>query len=349
MAKQAMTRDIVSSYLSSVKPLIDNVIYDNVRGSPEDLYNASLHLVKAGGKRVRPAVTVAFSRMISGYSGDHAALLYGAAVEVLHTFTLIHDDIMDEDEKRRGVPTVHMVWGTANAILAGDLLYAYSMKLAAEATRSLDYYCQSIDPLTLLSEATIKVSEGQAMDMMFEKADQVAVDDYLTMVYLKTGALLEASAGLGVIAGRGDCEDVWSAMLYGRLVGIAFQIRDDYLGVFGDPEKTGKPKYSDLARGKKTLLLLYTIENAGRDRVEKLLAEERYEELAKLMEDVGAVDYAMNMARSLARDAAEIVDSIYRNSSGELDPDEDEGSDDAREKSRSFLKALAYFVVEREK
>ncbi len=343
-----MTRDIVASYLSSVKPLIDNVIYDNVRGSPESLYKSALHLVKAGGKRVRPAVTVAFSRMLSGYRGDHAALLYGAAVEVLHTFTLIHDDIMDEDEMRRGVPTVHKLWGTANAILAGDLLYAYSMKLASEAARASDYYCESVNPVSLLSEASIKVSEGQAMDMMFENAEHVAVDDYLTMVYLKTGALLEASAGLGAIAGEGGCEAVWGAMLYGRLVGIAFQIRDDYLGVFGDPEKTGKPRYSDLARRKKTLLLLYTIEKAGRDRVVKLLDEEKYGELAKLMQDVGAVDYAMNMARSLARDAAEIVDSLYRESE---DPEFDDvrGEDRVREEARSFLKALAYFVVEREK
>ena len=346
MAEYPELQALLKRYAS----MVDWFVYSELaRGSPDFIYKAGLHLFRAGGKRFRPFLVLAFARMLGGPRAEEAALPLAAAVELFHTFTLIHDDIMDEDETRRGVPTTHVVYGVPYAILAGDLDYALSYRSIWLATRSLpgDLVATAYN---ILTEASIRVVEGQAYDMSFEKMLEVDYNDYLQMIYLKTSALIEASAKLGALAAipyRGEQDRLSFGPLleaagqYGRFVGLAFQIRDDVLGVFGDPAKTGKPIYSDLRRGKKTILVLYAYkrtEGPDRELIEKVLrgqatSEEELRRAAEVIRRSGALDYAMSLARRLSQSAIEILDQI----------------DAVDATAKAALEQLARFTVEREK
>lgn len=325
--------------------LVDSYIYDDlVHGDPEYVYKAALHIIQAGGKRIRPLIVLAAARMLGGQAAETRAIPLAAAVEVFHTFTLIHDDIMDEDEIRRGVPTVHVLWGVPTAILAGDLLHSLSYKAILDSSR-LGLATEAVkDAIDVLVEAAIRVSRGQGYDMLFEKTS-ASYHDYLRMIYLKTGALIEASAKLGAIAAGASRETREALGSYGRLIGVAFQIRDDILGVYGDPKVTGKPRYSDLRRGKKTLLLLYALEKAEGDDKELLeriargevLEEGELERAAEIIKRTGALDYALGKARAYSNAAKRVLADLER-----------AGLVVDRE-AMEVLEELADFVVEREK
>ncbi len=331
----------LARYVSRYAMAVDSFIRDHVRGMPENLYKASLHLIRAGGKRLRPAIVLLFARGLGGLEAEQQALPLAASVELFHNFTLIHDDIMDKDETRRGVPTTHVLYGVDTAILAGDLLHAEAFRAIY---RGLEY---GLDPdvvakaLGLLAWAAKRVSEGQALDMSFEGRWDVTVQDYLEMIYLKTGALIEASAAMGALVAVGDESYMEAARQYGRLVGTAFQIRDDYLGVYGDPAKTGKPIYSDLRRGKKTILVLYALQHLPDAKAERLRAilgnpaagEAELAEAARLIEESGAPVYAMELAKEMSSNAQSLLEDL---------PAEDSTAIEA-------LRELASFVVEREK
>ncbi|MCE4629641.1 MAG: polyprenyl synthetase family protein [Desulfurococcales archaeon] len=332
--------------LEKYPSLIDLFIYKElVKGSPEHLYEASLHLIRAGGKRLRPIITLAVARMLGGQEAESKALPLAVATEVFHTFTLIHDDIMDQDEMRRGVKTVHKVWGEPVAILAGDLLFGLSYKsilLARQRGLSDKQIRMAVEALT---EASIRVSQGQAYDMRFEEEEEVDYHDYLNMIYLKTGALIETSAKLGGIAANAPMPIIERLGEYGAFVGIAFQIRDDILGVYGDPKKTGKPVFNDLRRGKKTILVLYALKHShGEDR--EILArilkgnvedEELLRRTADIIKETGALDYAIKLAQTYSQNAISIIEDIE--SSGLVED----------QTHANILKELARFSIEREK
>ena len=335
----------LKAYAAKYASRVDSYIYhDLVVGDPEYLVRASLHLFRAGGKRFRPLVVLATARMLGGQQAELRSIPLAAAVEVFHTFTLIHDDIMDEDEVRRGVPTVHKLYGTPTAILAGDLLHALSYRAIMDSLkRGLPggYVLQALDALL---EASVRVSRGQGYDMMFEKLEKVSYHDYLDMIYLKTSALIEASARLGAIGAMSDREIQDAMAEYGRFVGLAFQIRDDILGVFGDPAKTGKPVGSDLYRGKKTVLLLYGLEkSSGQDReiLEKIArgqaTREVVEKAVEVLRRVGALEYAQELATRYSETAKAILEDVK--SAGRV----------VDEEAYMVLVELARFTVEREK
>ncbi|MEM0497453.1 MAG: polyprenyl synthetase family protein [Acidilobaceae archaeon] len=323
--------------------IIDHYILERLTGTPEELYNAALHLIKAGGKRLRPTLTLLVARLLGGVEAESRATPLAAAVEISHNFTLIHDDIMDRDDYRRGVPTVHRLWGESWAILAGDLLHAYAYKFVVNSVEYGLGKSESHEAMKILTTAGIKVSRGQAYDLLFEKKWDIRVIDYLDMVHHKTGAMLEASAKLGAVAARASSDIVELMGQYGGLLGVAFQIRDDYLGVFGDPGKTGKPLYSDLRRGKKTLLVLYTLSKASQEDREFIIktlspdtakSEEDIARIAQLIKEYKADIEAMNLARVYVERAKEIVSELR----GVVD-----------ENSRNILLRLADYVVSREK
>ncbi|ADL18739.1 Farnesylgeranyl diphosphate synthase [Acidilobus saccharovorans 345-15] len=338
-----MTFDDMNELVEKYVPLVNSDIYDVVKGAPEELYNASLHLIKAGGKRLRPLVVLATARALGGVDAEARAIPLASAVEIFHNFTLVHDDIMDNDDFRRGVPTVHKVYGVPLAITAGDLMFSLSF---ASILRSLEkgldeeYVIKAVQALT---EASRKVAEGQGYDMLFERSWNVDAEDYLRMIYLKTGALVEASAKLGAIAAKAKDEVIETMGEYGRLVGLAFQIRDDILGVFGDPSKTGKPVYSDLRRGKKTILALKAA--SSNEKVKELLidifngdsSEEKLKEAAEAIKSTGALDYAQGLANSYSRLAVEKLDMLK--ASGLI----------VDEKAYRALRDLAVFSAQREK
>lgn len=186
------------------------------------------------------------------------ALPAGMAVEVFHNFSLIHDDIMDQAPTRRGKPTVHTAYGLNAGILSGDvmLIHAYAFLMRTKRTDVLP------DMVQVLSKVAIKVCEGQQYDINFETATEVTIGEYLQMIELKTAVLLAGSLELGALAAGAPQEDQFHLSEFGRLTGIAFQLQDDYLDVFGDPETFGKRPGGDIVQNKKTFLYLKALERA---------------------------------------------------------------------------------------
>lgn len=222
---------------------------------PSKLYNAASHILGITGKRIRPVLCLMGNELFDTLHPD--AMEVGSAVELFHNFTLLHDDIMDKAPLRRGKQTVHMVYGEPAAILAGDVML---INVYERLNKVSAHYKQKI--IAVFNKAAIEVCEGQQLDMDFEgmEAELVQYDDYVHMIGLKTSVLLAASLQLGAIiggAGDGNQQHLYS---FGKNIGIAFQIQDDYLDAFGDPEKFGKQQGGDILVNKKTFLLLKALE-----------------------------------------------------------------------------------------
>lgn len=231
-------------------------------GQPEKLYNASQYLLTVKGKRIRPVMCLMGNEMFDQIKED--AYQVAAAIELFHNFTLVHDDIMDRAPLRRGMETVHEKYGQSTALLAGDVMliaaYEYLNKISGE-------YLHPV--LNLFNSTAKKVCEGQQLDMEFaqrapsgKKMPDVNFDDYVKMIGLKTSVLLAASLQLGAIlggAGLGNQEHLYE---FGKNLGIAFQVQDDYLDAFGNPEKFGKKPGGDIMANKKTFLWLQAIKAA---------------------------------------------------------------------------------------
>ena len=242
----------LSHYLASVAQTIDHMIDRYFVDKTGELNKASAHLLAAGGKRLRPAVVMLAADAVKPGSSDellHAAL----ALEVTHTFTLIHDDIMDDDSLRRGVQTVHTKWDMPTGILAGDVLYS----------RAFEHICMTngkddakVRAITMLARACADICEGQHMDMAFEHRNDVDEGEYLEMVRKKTGVLYAAAAGIGGVLAGGNTVQVKALYNFGLNTGVAFQIQDDLIDLLTPAEKSGKDQASDLREGKQTLLMI---------------------------------------------------------------------------------------------
>ncbi len=318
--------------IKRVAKLVDDFMLKNIQGEIKDLYEASRHLMKAGGKRLRPFL------IVTGYNvfreDIERVLPVAAAVEIFHTFTLIHDDIMDRDEFRRGVPTVHKVWGEPMAILAGDLLHAKTYELLSKA----DLPPQIIARLVReMAEAATIICEGQAMDMSFEERMDVTVDEYFEMIKRKTAFLFRLSARFGGIVAAANEEAISALTRYGEDIGIAFQMIDDILGLFGKEEETGKPVGSDVRESKKTYPILYALEKASgedKDTLRRILTKkEKTEEDIKIALEIikrsGGEEATRKLAREYAERAINAITSLPENN------------------ARKLLVQLAEFVIER--
>ncbi len=253
--------DVIAKSLNQGRPLMGSRI-DRLT---QELFNRAYYYPSAGGKRVRPFVTVMAGRLFG--DADEALYMAGASVELLHNFTLIHDDIMDADKTRRGLKTAHEAFGLANAINVGDYLRTRAILVAYEAERLANVN----GIVASLAESECRISEGQNMDMAFESMDDVTVDEYLEMIQGKTGALFECSSRIGGIIGGvrgttrsfGDQDQIHALSSYGINLGIVFQIRDDYLGTFGEQSVIQKPVGNDIRNGKKTLVVISALESAS--------------------------------------------------------------------------------------
>lgn len=260
---------------------------------PAGLYEASRHIVKAGGKRLRPAVLLTSAEAAGG--NMETAIPAAVAVELMHTFTLVHDDIMDNDPVRRGLPAVHTLWGEAGGILAGDTLYSKAIEIITEADS---------DPLRLLKSANIlsrtcvEVCEGQWLDIDFENRDFVSAAEYLEMIEKKTAILFGAAAQIGAIIGGAD-EKVAQAMYdYGRLVGLGFQIYDDVLDLVTPEDVLGKRQGSDIFEGKRTLLMIHASEKGVTPRAfgKGSGSKDDIDEAIKVLTDSGSLAYVKELA-----------------------------------------------------
>ncbi len=218
--------------------------------SPNYLYDPLKYVLKGKGKRLRPVLVHLAGQV---YQADPEALMKaGVAVELLHNFTLVHDDIMDEDDVRHGQPAVHKQWDDATAILAGDGLFVLSQLMLTGLTPIVHQR---------VNEVTLAVCEGQGMDKEFENDSSVSMGHYLIMIGKKTGALLGLSAELGALIGKASEETAHHLFEFGLNLGLAFQIQDDFLEIFGDESSMGKSLGSDIRAGKQTALTILAREN----------------------------------------------------------------------------------------
>ena len=231
--------------------------------APASLYEPGEYFLSIGGKRIRPILCVLGNELFSEITEDAWSL--ATAIELFHNFTLIHDDMMDAAALRRGMQTVHTKYGDNTALLTGDVM----LIRAYEKLQNINpAYLPKI--LSLFNTTAREVCEGQQLDMDFEKMPSVTLDAYIQMITLKTSVLLAASLEMGAILGGatpGNCKHVYE---FGKNLGIAFQIQDDYLDAFGDPEKFGKEVGGDIRQNKKTFLLLHALEVATPDQRAKL-------------------------------------------------------------------------------
>jgi len=257
--------------ISEVAGRVNEEIYSHLEGKPKLLYEAALHLIRQGGKRLRPFVLVKSAGMFGG--SVESSVRLAAAVEMLHNFTLIHDDIMDEDTFRRGAPTVHVLYGIPMAILAGDLLFAESFKTSV-IPHGLELVPEGrrMEVTRAIAEATVEICEGQALDILAGRSEELpSKEEIVRLMELKTGALYKASAKMGALLAGASAEDCEKMAEFGRQIGIAFQLVDDILGTLGDPKVTGKPIGRDLLEGKKTLLVKIAFERMGEEDRMKVL------------------------------------------------------------------------------
>lgn len=217
------------------------------------LYEAATYFLDLGGKRIRPVMCLMGNELFDDINPD--AWHVATAIELFHNFTLVHDDIMDKASLRRGKPTVHEKYGASTALLSGDLM----LVLAYEYLNKIDKrYLQKI--MSLFNRTGREVCEGQQFDMDFEQQQNVHLDEYIQMISLKTSVLLAASLQMGAILGGASLGNQEHLYGFGKNLGIAFQVQDDYLDAFGDPEKFGKEIGGDIKANKKTFLMIHALE-----------------------------------------------------------------------------------------
>ncbi|MDG6930721.1 MAG: polyprenyl synthetase family protein [Nitrososphaerota archaeon] len=277
-----------------------------------DVYRASAHLISAGGKRLRPLLAVRFYESLGGRAED--IIEAAAAAELIHSFTLVHDDIMDNDDYRRGVPTVHKVYGTAKAILAGDLLFAEGYRALSMSQVLGSHPDRFLRSSRVLTENVVLICEGQDMDITPPK--EFNEDFYYGLIRRKTSALFIASALIGVYAsGKNEYEN--AARKYGDGLGIAFQIVDDLLGIVGDTKETGKPVGSDIREGKRTLPISIAINMADKELREMILgvygkpsSDEVMGEIVERIKSMDLEEHVLNVARGYAQSAIDAIEKI---------------------------------------
>ncbi|MFM6969785.1 MAG: polyprenyl synthetase family protein [Sediminibacterium sp.] len=230
---------------------------------PATLYEPSEYFLKIGGKRIRPVLCLLGNELFSELHPD--AFFAAKAVELFHNFSLVHDDMMDEASLRRGQPTVHTKYDDNTALLVGDIMviraYEYLQKIQSNHLSKI---------LGLFNQTAREVCEGQQLDMDYAKKTTVTIDEYIHMITLKTSVLLAASLEMGAIiggAGENNCRHLYE---FGKKLGIAFQIQDDYLDAFGDAALFGKDAGGDIKQNKKTFLLIRALETADKEQLSKL-------------------------------------------------------------------------------
>ena len=252
-----------SNSLSKNAKGVNRFLGIKLKGNPTQLYDAASYLIVNGGKRLRPFMVMKSCEILGGKLKD--AMPAACAVEMIHNFTLVHDDIMDNDEMRHGVPTVHKKFGIPIAILAGDVLFskAYQIlsnsNLPSKATNEL---------VSRLAKACVDVCEGQLLDIKMAESKKIPSQaNYIKMIEKKTSSLFDVSCSMGAICAKAKQSDITKLSAFGRNLGIAFQITDDLIGVLGDRRITKKPVGNDLREGKKSLPIVLAItKSKGNDK-----------------------------------------------------------------------------------
>ena len=280
---------------------------------PAGLYDPLRYMMEIGGKRIRPRLCLtAYSLFKESFSEE--IFSPAAAIEVFHSFTLIHDDIMDKADVRRGVPTVHRKWDENTAILSGDVMSIESYRLVAKAPAAV-----LPEVLTLFSTTAAQVCEGQQYDMDFEDMDKVPMEDYIKMIGLKTAVLIACSAKMGALIGGASAQEADLLYKFGYDLGLAFQIADDWLDTYADPKEFGKAIGGDIVNNKKSWLLTRALEKEDSGELASAMAmpistdDEKAAKIAAVKEiydRLGVGDEAMDEIRKLHGQAMKYVESL---------------------------------------
>lgn len=309
--------DVISQLEKRAKNVNSAIMSYLEEGENQKLLLAVQHYPSAGGKRLRPVLAEVVAQAVGG-AGDKA-IPFGAAVEIIHNFTLVHDDVMDNDSIRRGRPTVHVMFDEPTAIIAGDALFARAFEALSEVdvpphfTRRL---------LKLTAHAVWLIAEGQQEDMDFERIPptELSIGDYERMIWKKTAVLFECAAEGGAIIAGGTEEQITAMRDYARSLGAGFQIHDDILALLGDEKTTGKPVGNDIRNGKRTLIVLHALQNLGVEdpRRATLLAalgnadatQEQIRAAIEVLQDCGSIDHARKLAREHAAQGKNHLDVL---------------------------------------
>lgn len=295
---------------------------------PASLYEPNEYFLKLGGKRIRPVLCLMGNELFDEIIPDawHAA----TAIELFHNFTLIHDDIMDKAPLRRGKPTVHTKYNESTALLAGDVMlvraYEYLNKISPGYLNKL---------LALFNKTAIEVCEGQQMDMDYESRENVSMNEYLRMIELKTSVALAASLKIGALLGGGGERNQNLLYEFGKKLGIAFQLQDDYLDAFGDGKRTGKQVGGDILANKKTFLLIYSMESlSNKKELEGLMKSnpgDKVEKIVALYKNCKADEWALQLKNKYLDEALAHLEDIA-----------------VLSKRKEPLRELALFLVQRD-
>ena len=310
--------DLITSIME-VKPLIEERIENSLKASRhERLGNAMMHLLEGGGKRMRATLPWLVGKAV----GDtHSGLLdIGAAIETVHNFTLVHDDIMDDDDLRRGRNAVHVEFGMPTAINAGDAMLAIAFERLVQAENlEAEYVAPLVNRIAWMVR---RVSEGQQLDIEFEDRLEVSEDDYLEMIEGKTAVMFWICAEIGARISGADDEIIQLMADWGKALGLCFQLMDDVIDVLSDSDTLGKPAGSDIAQGKRTLMIIHALRQPDSPVKDRLLAvlgkgdsvdaEALADGLAALAE-LGSVDYAKTMAEDFHKEAHACLNRLEDN------------------------------------
>jgi geranylgeranyl diphosphate synthase, type I len=314
-----MNISTIGNDLESNAVHVNEYILSSLDGTPKELYLASSHYISSGGKRLRPFIVLKVSELFGGT--PRKAMPAAAAVELIHNFSLVHDDIMDNDEVRHNVPTVHASYGVPLAILAGDILFSKAFQMMAVGGLKEGIAEKSISEMvSRLSTACINVCEGQAIDMrMASDANQsYSQTDYIHMIEKKTASLFELSCSLGVLStdnrNMGDLERLSA---FGKNIGKAFQLIDDLIGIVGDPLITGKAVGNDIREGKKTFPMVLVLEKADLNERNKLLkifgsrktTDEELKKAIRIISNLGIEEEIRGLAETYVLQALESLEA----------------------------------------
>lgn len=314
-----MKASSIKGELESHASTVNKFLLSCLDGKPKELYQASSHLIRTGGKRLRPFMVVKSCEMFGGTL--KRALPAAGAVELVHNFTLVHDDIMDNDEMRHSTATVHRSYGVPLAILAGDILFSKAFELLTFNCRKAGIPDKAISTMVgKLSVACTDICEGQAIDIGVASTSRLPSEfDYINMVGKKTAALFEVSCALGALSAPNSTdEDIKNLSRFGRSIGIAFQLVDDLIGVVGDPKLTGKAAGNDLREGKKTYPILKALDCAkdkDRDKLFKVFGAKDTATLAdlkdaiRIISDIGIEQDVRNTAKKYMLDAVGAIEN----------------------------------------
>ena len=282
-------------------------------GKPETLYDAARHLPLAGGKRLRPCIAMISCEAVKG---DITRVIpLSVSLELVHNFTLVHDDIMDKSKLRRNMPAVHIKYGEPTAIMAGDLLFTKAFEVMHDIQGDLSVF-KNVE--FGLIDCIREICEGQELDIEFEKRQIVTEDEYIEMILKKTAVFFMYAAEAGAILGGGTTEQSQALNEYGKNLGLAFQIHDDYLDMSSNEETLGKDIGNDIRNGKKTLIAVHSLNNSHGEDKKKLYevfgnknaTDQQIQQVYELFKKTGSIDYAKNTAVNYCQKAKKQLENF---------------------------------------